>query len=197
MKESNNLLVLTIGHSAHAYDRFQSLLRQAGVTAIADVRTIPYSRRFPHFNRDRLRDALARDGIAYAFLGKELGGRPADRRLYCEGVADYERMAATEEFNRGLCRVLNGARTYRMALMCSEQDPLDCHRCLLVGQALAQRGVTVKHILADGRLITQAKIDERLLGISGRGEGDLFTPRQENLVAAYRTRARKIAFCGA
>ena len=140
---SDALTVLTIGHSTHSWERFLALLRSANVTAVADVRTSPYSRLYPHFNRDDLREELRADGISYVFLGKELGGRPSERRFYCEGVADYEKMAQASEFNKGLDRVVEGAKKYRIALMCSERDPLDCHRCLLVGRALAQRAVRV------------------------------------------------------
>lgn len=186
--------VLTIGHSTHLCERFLSLLQMANVTAIADVRSSPYSRHSPHFSRDELREELRSEGISYVFLGNELGGRPKDRRFYCEGVADYEKMAQTPEFKTGLDRVIEGARKYRIALMCSEHDPLDCHRCLLVGRALAQRGSRVGHILGDGSIASHGQIEERLLEMSGRHAEDLFAPRSERLVAAYRERARKIAF---
>jgi uncharacterized protein (DUF488 family) len=186
--------VLTIGHSTHPWERFLALLRSANVTAVADVRTSPYSRLYPHFNRDDLREALHSDGISYVFLGKELGGRPSERRFYCEGVADYEKMAQTSEFNKGLDRVIEGAKKYRIALMCSERDPLDCHRCLLVARALAQRGVRVGHILYDGKVVSQDELENKLLGLSGRDTRDLFAPRAEQLAAAYRERARKVAF---
>jgi len=186
--------VLTIGHSNHPFEHFRALLRNAGVTAIADVRTSPYSRQQPHFNRDALRDALRQGGISYVFLGKELGGRPTERKFYCDGVADYETMAKASAFGQGLDRVIDGARTYRIALMCAERDPLDCHRCLLVGRALAERGVRVCHILSDGKTMTHAEVEDNLLEISGRGARDLFAERTERLAAAYRDRARKIAF---
>ncbi|WP_410052548.1 DUF488 family protein [Bradyrhizobium sp. SZCCHNRI1003] len=186
--------VLTIGHSTHSWARFIALLRQAHVTAIADVRSTPYSRYFPHFNRDELSAELRRDGISYVFLGKELGGRPNEHRFYCEGVADYESMAGTPDFTVGLDRVINGARKYRIALMCSERDPLDCHRCLLVGRALSQRGVRVSHVLDDGCIVAHAAIEDRLLKLSGWNADDLFAPRPERLAAAYRERARKVAF---
>lgn len=186
--------VLTIGHSTHSWERFVALLQEADVTAIADVRSSPYSRLFPHFNREELRAELRTDGISYVFLGKELGGRPNERRFYCEGVADYEKMAQASEFNEGLNRVIDGARKYRIALMCSERDPLDCHRCLLVSRALAQRGVRVSHILDNGRVVDHAEIEDRLLELSGRNADDLFAPRPERLAAAYRERGRKVAF---
>lgn len=186
--------VLTIGHSTLSYECFLSLLRTAGVTAVVDVRTAPYSSYLPQFNRNALRDELRLDNIAYVFLGDALGGRPSGRQFYCEGVADYEKMATTGEFGKGLDRLVEGARKYRIALMCSEQDPLDCHRCLLVGRALAGRGVGVKHILSDGQVVAHSRIEEQLLAMSGRENDDLFASLEERLAAAYRERGRKVAF---
>jgi uncharacterized protein (DUF488 family) len=191
---SDQLAVLTIGHSSHSWERFVALLRSANVTAVADVRTFPYSRFNPQFNRDTLREELRSDGISYVFLGEELGGRPSDRGFYCEGVADYEKMAQASEFSEGLDRVLEGAKKYRIALMCSERDPLDCHRCLLVGRALTQRRVRVSHILDDGRVAEQSEVEQRLLELSGRITDDLFASRADRLAAAYRERARRVAF---
>lgn len=188
------LEVFTIGHSTHSYENFISLLRKAEITAIADVRSSPSSRRFPQFNLDELRAELRSDGIAYVFLGKELGGRPNERRFYCEGIADYEKMAASDEFKKGLDRVVEGAKNFRIALMCSEHNPLDCHRCLLVGRALSDRGIRVSHILANGSIAPQAKIEQDLLDAAGRGSDDLLMTTPERLAAAYRERARKVAY---
>jgi uncharacterized protein (DUF488 family) len=170
------------------------LLRLADVNAIADVRSSPYSRQFPHFSREALANELRIDGVAYVYLGKELGGRPSDRRLYCEGVADYELMSKSEEFKKGVDRVLEGAGKYKIALMCSERDPLDCHRCLLVSRALAKRNIVVRHILSDGQLIDHSQIEEALLEASGKVAEDFFAPRAERLDEAYRKRSRKVAF---
>jgi uncharacterized protein (DUF488 family) len=189
--------VLTIGHSNHPYERFAELLRGAGVTAVADVRTAPRSRRLPHFNRESLEARLGGDGIAYSFLGEELGGRPRDGRYYRDGVADYERMATAAAFERGLKRVMEGTRRYRIAMMCAERYPLDCHRCLLVARALAQRGMRVGHILSDGRIASHTEIEDRLLALAGRAHHDLFASRAEQLAAAYRERARKVAYAEA
>ncbi len=186
--------VFTIGHSTHSWERFVALLRSANVTAVADVRTSPYSRLYPHFNRDDLREELRLDGLSYVFLGKELGGRPRERRFYCDGVADYEKMVQANEFTKGLQRVIEGAKKYRIALMCSERDPLDCHRCLLVGRALARCGVRVNHILDDGQIVSHTEIEDKLLELSGRDTDDFFAPRAERLETAYRERARKVAF---
>lgn len=186
--------VLTIGHSALSFEAFLSLLRTAGVNAIADVRTSPYSGQYPHFNRDELSQELRRDGISYVFLGKELGGRPSERGYYCDGVADYEKMAQADGFSKGLDRVVEGAKKYRIALVCSERDPLDCHRCLLVGRALARRGIKVAHVLHDENIVSHAQIEDELLKITGRDTMDLFSSQSEQLAAAYRERGRKVAF---
>jgi uncharacterized protein (DUF488 family) len=186
--------VFTIGHSVHSQERFGALLRGAGVTAIADVRSAPYSRRHPQFNRETLRAALQAEGIAYVFLGRELGGRPSGPQFYTAGVADYEKMAQSPAFREGLDRIIDGARTYRVALMCSERDPLHCHRCLLVSRALAEQGVRVSHILDDGSRVGHAEIEDRLLDVASQDTADLFASRPERLAAAYREYGRKVAF---
>jgi uncharacterized protein (DUF488 family) len=184
--------VLTIGHSTHSYEEFLRLLRDAKVTAVADVRSSPHSRHQPQFNRDELRQELRADKIEYAFLGDELGGRPKSDKLFCEGVADYEKMARTPEFERGLQRLIKGSADYRIALMCSEHDPLDCHRCLLVGRALSIRGLTVSHILFNGNRKSQREIEAELLRALKQPGRDFFP--EEQLASAYRDRAMKVAF---
>lgn len=191
MDMSEALSVFTIGHSTHSFERFLALLSGAGVEAVADVRTAPHSRFCPQFNKARLDQALRAAGLSYIFLGKELGGRPTDPALYRDDIADFERMAENAAFREGIERVIAEAREHRIVLMCSEKHPLDCHRCLLVARALAARGVGVRHILPDGASVSQNEIEEQLL--TG-GEDDLFTPREERLAAAYRARARKVAF---
>lgn len=188
------LEVLTIGHSTLDYESFLRLLRQAKVTAVADVRTSPQSRNFPHFNRDVLKEELSRDEIAYVFLGAELGGRPQNPAFYCEDVADYEKMAADEKFKSGIERVIRGAEKYRIALMCSEHNPMDCHRCLLVGRALLERGLNVRHILQSGKLISQEQIEEQLVRECGHGADDMFTKGRARVAEAYREKSRQISY---
>lgn len=194
--EEHEADVLTIGHSTLSYEAFLELLRGAGVTAIADVRTAPFSRHTPQFNRETLRDELKIDGIAYVFLGIELGGRPTGSSFYCDGIADYERMAETPDFASGVDRVVAGSQKYRIALMCSEHDPLDCHRCLLVGRALKRRGLRVAHILSSGRQKSQTQIEAELLSLAGEdlGQADFLTSPEDRLAKAYRSRARKVAY---
>lgn len=186
--------VLTIGHSTQSFTDFLQLLRDAQVTALCDVRSQPYSRRVPQFNRETLKENLGSEKIVYVYLGDELGGRPSTPELFSDGVADYEKMARNESFARGLDRVIEGARTHRIALMCAERDPLDCHRCLLVGRALKERGVAVRHIIGPGEMIGQDDIEELLLAMADQSHTDLFTPRQDQIAKAYRHKARRAAF---
>jgi len=181
--------VFTIGHSNHSLERFLALLAGAGVEMVADVRSQPASRHFPHFGKAALTQALHERGLSYVFLGRELGGRPTDASLFTDGVADFERMAETERFREGLKRVMADAIWVRLALMCSEKEPLDCHRCLLVGRVLAASGIEVRHILADGGIVTQKDIEAELVGAQ-----DALALEGDALVEAYRERARKIAF---
>ena len=155
--------VLTIGHSNHTLEFFLELLTQHRVTALADVRSAPYSRFNPHFNREQFAKSLGATGIRYVFLGRELGGRSDDPTRYDQGRLRYERLAGTPGFHEGLRRVMRGAEQYRIALMCAEKEPLHCHRSLLVGHQLNERGVEVAHILADGRLEPHATTMDRLL----------------------------------
>ena len=182
--------LLTIGHSNLTADRFIGLLKNAGLNAIADVRSVPFSRWCPWFSAKALTQRLGEEGISYIALGDALGGRPRDPKLYREGVADYEAMAARVEFATGLARVVDASARQRVCLLCAEGEPLDCHRCLLVGRALAEHGLSVGHIRADGTVEPHAATEERLLAIGG---ADLFRDRRENLAEAYRRAARAVA----
>jgi uncharacterized protein (DUF488 family) len=190
----NDLAVFTIGHSTHSYEHFLSLLRAFDITAVADVRTTPFSRHFPHFNEATLRSELKLDGIAYVFLGRELGGRPSGGSFYCNGVADYEKMAKTEAFAGGIKRVIDGAMKFRIALMCSEHDPLDCHRCLLVGRTLSKEGVRLVHILGENSSMSHEAVEEKLLHLAGHSGDDLLMTASERLSAAYRNRSLRVAY---
>src|SRR5690348_7620224 len=142
-------IVYTIGHSTQPLERFIELLRQHGVTALADVRSRPYSRMNSQFNREDLKDALREHGIAYVFLGKELGARCEDRSCYQNGKVQYSRLAQTKLFEEGLDRVREGANKYCIAMMCAEKEPLECHRTILVSRYLDAMGLQVRHILND------------------------------------------------
>jgi len=186
--------LFSIGHSNIAAERFVALLRDAGVTTVADVRSTPFSRRFPWFSAKNLAATLAQQGMAYLAYGEALGGRPRHAALYRDGVADYEAMARQPEFQTGLDRLCADAGRFRVCLMCAEREPLDCHRCLLVARGLDARGLAVGHILHDGTIEPHQATEQRLLALT-KADDDLFAPGQnERLAAAYRRRARAVAY---
>ena len=189
--------VLTIGHSTHALGAFVALLQRHGVGAVVDVRSVPYSRFNPDFNREPLACSLAAYRTVYVFLGWELGGRPDDPSCYNGGRISYERVGATRWFRLGLDRVVRGAARRRIVLMCTEREPLECHRALLVAPALVARGVSVGHILGDGRLETHAGAMDRLRAMQGMSdEGEqrsLFSRhREERIRDAIAEQAKRV-----
>jgi uncharacterized protein (DUF488 family) len=187
--------IYTVGHSNHPIEKFLALLQQHAVTAIADVRSVPYSRRNPQFNSNALAASLDAYGISYVSLGKELGARSDDPACYDkDGRVQYRLLAQTQLFNQGIERVLTGAQRYCVALMCAEKEPLDCHRTLLVSRALEKRGAAIAHILADGALESNQETMFRLVGKTRLPKGDLFSNDAQLVDAACAIREHKIAY---
>jgi uncharacterized protein (DUF488 family) len=189
--------VLSVGHSNHELAHFLALLRGAGVEAVADVRSSPFSQRYPQFNRADLEQGLQTTGIVYVFLGDLLGGRPRQAHLYDnEGRVDYRQVRAADFFVRGLERLERASAKYRIAMLCAEEDPLDCHRGLMIAPALVERGIRPGHLRGDGRVETTADLEDRLL--SATDQDGLFAladeDRREALEHAYVLMARKKAF---
>jgi uncharacterized protein (DUF488 family) len=189
--------VLTVGHSNHALDYFVSLLRRHGVTALADVRSAPFSRFNPQFNKEALALSLKSHGISYAFLGRELGARSDDPSCYEGGRVQYSLLAKTELFRAGLSRVESRSQDHRIALMCAEKEPLECHRTLLVARALDDQGIPVAHILADGTLEAHEATMLRLLDLVRVPREDLFRSRRELLADALERQEDRIAYVDA
>jgi uncharacterized protein (DUF488 family) len=192
---SKDTVVCSIGHSTHSIETFVALLREAQIAAIADVRSSPYSRWQPQFNREALRTSLADNGITYVFLGTELGGRGTDGSVRDEhGRVQYRRIAESLAFNEGLRRVRAGSKRMRIALMCAESDPLECHRGILISRLLVTQGVSVVHIHADGHLETHRDAEQRLLLLAGLHAPDLFRTREQVLADAYDRQEARVAY---
>lgn len=149
----------TIGHSSHTPEHFLELLQRHRIEVLVDVRSAPYSRYTPHFDRESLRDLITAAGIKYLYLGDAVGGRPKDETFYdLDGHARYAKVAGSPDFLSGISRLERGADEFRVALMCSEEDPANCHRRLLIGRVLNERGAELLHIRGDGELQTEAQV---------------------------------------
>ena len=131
-------VIYTVGHSNHPFEVFVGLLKKHGVTAVGDVRSSPYSRT-RHFGKEELSAALKREGIVYVFLGKDLGARREEPEAYEENHVDFQRVAELPAFREGLDRLLRGMAAYRIALLCAEKEPLDCHRTILICKELKKQ----------------------------------------------------------
>jgi uncharacterized protein (DUF488 family) len=186
--------VFTIGHSNLEFRKFVALLKQHGIQAVADVRSAPYSQFNPQYNREPLRHGLREHGISYVFLGEELGARRSEQECYVNGRADYALIAQTPAFARGVDRITQGAGKMRVAMMCAEKDPLDCHRCILVTPRLRERGIEVRHILSDGTLESHEQAESRLAQLFDLPERELFRSSGEIVAEAYRLQGEKIAY---
>jgi uncharacterized protein (DUF488 family) len=186
--------LFTIGHSNHTIERFLDLLRCHHVTAVADVRSSPFCRYTTQFNQADLKRSLKEAGIHYAYLGRELGARSTDPGHYRDGKARYDLIAQTPWFIAGIERLRKGAATQRIALMCAEKEPLECHRTLLVGVRLRSAEITLSHILADGGLEPHEHTEQRMLRIHNLAEPELFRTAAERLAEAYRRQCERIEY---
>lgn len=186
-------MIWTIGHSNHSAVRFIDLLQGAGIDCVADVRSTPFSRRNPQFSQKALTASLKDAGIEYWFLGDALGARPTDADCYEDGKASYARIAATAAFQEAIRALIDQSHAKRIALMCAEKEPLDCHRTVLVGRALAQRDTELAHIHADGRIEPHAALEERLLHLA-KEKVDLLNGRDAALAQAYDKLGKRMAY---
>lgn len=186
-------LLCTIGHSDHSTERFIEMLEQNGVTAVCDVRSSPYSKYVPQFNHKVVKQDLKQHGIAYVYLGDQLGPRSDYLSDYEDGKVQYDRLARRESFQNGLERVKNGLKHYRIALMCSEKEPIECHRMILVSRHLRQYAIEIRHILADGQSEANAETEKRLMRAVKIQQMTLFDDPENLVEQAYDRQGQKIA----
>ena len=186
--------LFTVGHSDHELPELVALLQRHGVTAVADVRSHPYSRFHGQFNRETLAEALVRAGIEYVFLGRELGARRSERESYQGKQARYDLIARLPAFREGLERLRRGLATQRITLLCAEKDPIACHRTVLVCRHLRSEPIDIAHILADGSLETNEQAEMRLLKAVGLPSTHLFLDRSALVEEAYDLQAERIAY---
>jgi len=188
------LVLLTVGHSNHQWATFAQLLREHTVTAVADVRSSPYSRINPDYGRELLQQRLRAANIAYVFMGQELGARRTERECYVDRQARYDRIAELPLFQSGLNRIRAGLQDHRIALLCAEKDPITCHRMVLVCRQFRGEPIDIQHIREDGSLESQAAAERRMLSAVGVPSADLFIDKEQLLEEAYRRQGIKIAW---
>jgi uncharacterized protein (DUF488 family) len=188
--------VYTIGYGNRTIEAFVDLLRRFAIDAVCDVRSTPYSRRFPEYGREMLRGTLKSEGIVYVDLGTELGARPDDEDLYVDGRASYARMAKSTRMANGLRRIVEGTRRFRVAIMCAEREPLDCHRAILVAPMLIAHGLRVEHIDRSGQLLDHGRFERRLVQKYALEQISLLEVLSDDdaLRRAYEARGAELAF---
>lgn len=191
--------LFTVGHSILDFGPFAKLLEDCGVELVADVRSLPQSARLPHFSHPALEKLLGDEHISYLFLGEELGGRPDDADAYRpNGVVDYAARRKSYAFQRGVERLLKELEGRSVAMMCAEEDPLECHRFLMVCPEVVKLGIRPLHIRKGGQIETQEAAENRLLAANGFAAvaTDTLFPqaRSEALEDAYRLQAERFAF---
>ena len=186
--------LFTIGHSVLTIDQFFLLLQGHGITLLCDVRSSPYSRFVPRFNRESIETEAVKHGIAYLYLGRELGPRSSDPACYENGKVQYKRLAATEIFRHGLGRLQKAMATQRVALMCAERDPLLCHRTILICRHLAAADTIIRHIREDGSLEENRDAEKRLMNLLKVEPVDLFSDEAEQIQRAYDLQGERIAY---
>lgn len=186
--------IYTIGHSTMRIDEFIMLLKKHMVTALVDVRSSPYSRHNPQFNRDKFEDSLKDHGIKYIFMGDALGARSDNPSCHEGGRVFYARLAEQAEFKKALDRIQEGSKEYRIALVCAEKEPLDCHRTILVAEELRKKGMDIVHILHDGSLEPHEKTLDRLLKRLNITKEDMFIDADQRVGDALKRQEEKIAY---
>ena len=184
----------TIGHSNHSIERLLELLQGHAVNAVADVRSMPFSRHNPQFNRENLQRSIKGAGMEYVFLGKELGARSEDRSCFANGRLQFDLLARGELFQKGLARLRKGMETHRVALLCAEKDPLTCHRMILVCRNMRRDDVQIRHVLEDGSYEDNTESERRLMRSLGIAENNLFATAAELIESAYDLQGAKIGY---
>ncbi|RPH47295.1 MAG: DUF488 domain-containing protein [Desulfobacteraceae bacterium] len=184
----------TIGYSPHTLDSFLHLLKKYQITALADVRSLPYSQYKPEFNKESFSAFLKANNIAYVFLGEQCGARVNDLSCYVNGKVDYNLVAKSQNFRNGLDRILKGMEKYRIVLMCAEKDPITCHRTILICRSLFTEKIDIKHILDNGEVEAHESSEHRLLNLYKLNQQDLFRSKQQKLDYAYSRQGEEIAY---
>lgn len=157
--------IYTIGHSNYTIERLIDMLKQFNINCVVDIRGIPYSKYNLQFDLETIKYLLTKEGFKYIYMGREFAANRLNKESYNdEGYCDFTKVVNEKEFKEGIERLKNGCKKgYKIALLGAMQDPLRCHRSILMGRELEKEGFSVTHILDDYSTITQDKIESKLL----------------------------------
>lgn len=157
--------IYTIGHTNYSIQQFVDLIKSYNINCVVDVRSTPFSKYTPQFNENNIKIELNKRGIYYLQMGNEFGARRNNKELYTiNGYLDFEKTRKDIEFIKGINRIKHGCnKGFNITLICTEKDPFDCHRAIMVGKGLKDSGIIVNHILPNKKIQSQSKIEERLL----------------------------------
>lgn len=195
--------LFTIGHSQHSIKYFISLLNKYGIDYLLDVRSTPYSKYAEQYNRENIDKSLNSVNVKYVFMGKYFGARSQNVELYNDkGYLDFEKVRKSKDFNEGIENVILGLEQgHTIALMCTEKQPIDCHRAIMISRAFEMQKIYAKHIMPNGKILTQQQLDEQLLRkyFPDRRQLTLLSYEKpvnedEYLLEAYRKRNAEIAY---
>ena len=194
MMEQYNKIIHTIGYAAHSVESFIAALEKFNITAIVDVRSQPYSKFKPEFNRENLKKVLINKRIEYVFLGDNIGARIKAPECYKNGQVDYELISKHPLFQEGIARLLKGMEKFSIALMCAEKDPINCHRTILICKNLKKYQIQINHIIDANTFENHTETESRLLTLFHLENPDLFMNEAQRLTEAYSRQEEKIAY---
>lgn len=191
----------TIGYGGFSgIEEFAAALKERGINGVIDVRSRPYSKVHTDFNREFLSEYLKNKGIAYRNYKNEFGARQLNAEYYPNGYLDFEQFSKSAEFQSGMVKVKQASENgYVLALMCSEKEPINCHRCIMVSRAFHDEGAAVTHIIAGKPDLTQTEAEDALIDeyFPQRDQLSLFEEeltRDELIKRAYRLQNEKIGY---
>jgi len=157
--------IFTIGHSNYNVEKLIDMLRYYNINCVVDIRGTPYSKYNIRYNKETIRDTLIKEGFVYIYMAKEFAAKRENKVSYNkERYSDFEKVIYEEDFKKGINRLRVGCeKGYRIALLGAMQDPIRCHRSILVGRELVKHGFIVKHILDDYSIAYQDDIEKSIL----------------------------------
>ena len=198
--DMNNILY-TIGYSGYTIDEFLNELKSNMINVLIDVRSSTYSKYYPDYNSSTLENFLSKHDIYYRTYSSEFGARQNNPSFYSsDGILDFEKFSKSEQFQSGVQKIRDSLnKNYKVALMCAEKNPTQCHRAILVSRKFADLGYEIIHLMPDGETKNQKQIENELLNtfFPDRNQLDLFSPPasdEENIIKAYKLQNKKIGY---